>query len=442
MTATAQLEGTSAPEFVPPVPHDLGDTGLPSSLIEQLLLKILYFRGETIGRDLANGIGLRFSLIESMTDFFRRQKLVEVKASLGMGSISSVFALSDTGRKVARDYLDNNQYIGPAPVPLWQYSEAVQAQKLKDGWLTKEMLQRAYRHMVVSDAVFGQLGPALNSGKSCLIYGQPGNGKTHLVEALVNLDSPLIYVPYAIEYQGQIIQLFDPIYHQVAERVAESLSALSGDFAYDGRWVRCKRPFIMTGGELSLEMLDLSYNATAKIYDAPFQLKANNGIYLIDDFGRQKVSPAEVLNRWIIPMERRSDYLTFKTGGKMQAPFETFLVFSTNLTPESLGDEAFMRRIQYKMFLASPPEEEFTTIFRRFCQSKQLPVREATLDRFLETRYRKTGKRLRRCHPRDVVSHALDLISFERLPYELTDEVLDRAFDSTFAASGEVMLQD
>ncbi|MBI1897556.1 MAG: hypothetical protein HYS04_13675, partial [Acidobacteria bacterium] len=261
MTATAQLEGTSAPEFVPPVPHDLGDTGLPSSLIEQLLLKILYFRGETIGRDLANGIGLRFSLIESMTDFFRRQKLVEVKASLGMGSISSVFALSDTGRKVARDYLDNNQYIGPAPVPLWQYSEAVQAQKLKDGWLTKEMLQRAYRHMVVSDAVFGQLGPALNSGKSCLIYGQPGNGKTYLVEALVNLDSPLIYVPYAIEYQGQIIQLFDPIYHQVAERVAESLSALSGDFAYDGRWVRCKRPFIMTGGELSLEMLDLSYNA-------------------------------------------------------------------------------------------------------------------------------------------------------------------------------------
>ncbi len=197
-------------------------------------------------------------------------------------------------------------------------------------------------------------------------------------------------------------------------------------------WAKCKRPFIVSGGELTLDMLDLQYNHTSKIYEAPFQLKANNGIYLIDDFGRQRATPAEVLNRWIVPMERRLDYLSFLTGGKMTAPFDAFLVFSTNLNPADLGDEAFLRRIQYKMLLKSPAENEFIRIFEAFCTARKLPFSRDLIQRFIEKHYRQTGKSFRRCHPRDVLSHALNLVHFEKLPFALTDEILDRAFESCF----------
>ena len=205
----------------------------------------------------------------------------------------------------------------------------------------------------------------------------------------------------------------------------------------DGRWMKCRRPFIVTGGELTLDMLDLNYNATSKVYDAPYQLKANNGIYLIDDFGRQRCTPAEVLNRWIVPMERRVDYLSFISGGKMTVPFEAFLVFSTNLKPHQLGDEAFLRRIQYKMLLRSPQEDEFERIFKGFCASRELECPDGLVDRFIAAHYQPSGKPFRRCHPRDVISHAIDLLHFEGLPYELTDDVLDRAFESCFLQEEE-----
>ena len=206
---------------------------------------------------------------------------------------------------------------------------------------------------------------------------------------------------------------------------------------YDRRWVKCRRPFIVTGGELTLEMLDLRYNSTSKVYEAPFQLKANNGIYLIDDFGRQLASPAEVLNRWIVPMERRVDYLSFMTGGKMTAPFEAFLVFSTNLKPEDLGDEAFLRRIEYKMLLRSPARNEFVQIFERLCAAKHLPYERPLLDSFIEKRYQSCAKAFRRCHPRDLLTHAINMMHFEKLPYELTGEVLDRAYESCFVQDEE-----
>jgi hypothetical protein len=202
--------------------------------------------------------------------------------------------------------------------------------------------------------------------------------------------------------------------------------------SYDRRLVKCKRPFIVTGGELSMEMLDLRFNHTSKVYEAPFQVKANNGIYLIDDFGRQRATPAEVLNRWIVPMERHNDYLSFITGGKLTTPFETFLVFSTNLNPADLGDEAFLRRIQYKMLLRGPTEAEFMRIFETFCSSRKLPFARDVVQRFVEKRFKQTNKVFRRCHPRDILSHALNLINFEKLQYALTDQLLDRAFDSCF----------
>jgi hypothetical protein len=421
--------------YVPAVPQGLEQVGLSETFIEELILKTIYSRNEIIGRDLAGALGLKFSLIERQIEFLKQQRSIQVKGSLGFGSVSAVFGLSDIGRNRLRECLENNQYVGPAPVPIDQYATAVRAQRPKRGWLTREGLRKAYRGINVSEDVLGQIGPAVNSGKSFLVYGQPGNGKTYLAEALGKLDSTPIYVPYAVEYQGNIIKIFDPVYHHRLEDDSDSTLSVTSESPHDGRWVRCRRPFIVTGGELSISMLDLGYNATSKVYDAPFQLKANNGIYLIDDFGRQRSSPAELLNRWIVPMDRRVDYLSFHTGGKVEVPFDAFLVFSTNLQPEQLGDEAFLRRLQYKMFLRSPAEQEFIDIFQGYAASQGLSAPEALISTFLQKHYKAAGKQFRRCHPRDVISHAIDLIDFDGLPFELTETLLDRAFASCFVCA-------
>jgi predicted ATPase with chaperone activity len=417
---------------VPALPNHLRDTGLPEAMVEQLILKTLYFRSETLGRDLARSLGLRFSVIDEMIEFLKRQHLVQVRRSMGMGAISAVYALTEAGRLHAREYLEQNQYAGKAPVPLTQYAEMVKAQRWKDSWLTMERLEMAYRHMVTTPRMLSQLGPAVNAGKSFLVYGQPGNGKTYLAEALNEIDPDPIYMPYAIECQGQIIQLYDPIYHKPIVDEGDEIRAMAFEPDYDTRWFKTRRPFIVSGGELSLEVLDLSYNTISKFYDAPLQLKANNGIYLLDDFGRQKCTPAEILNRWIVPMERHVDYLTFQNGAKMNVPFEAFLIFSTNLNPDQLGDEAFLRRISYKMLMRNPSEEEFLEIFRRFADEQQLDYTEELLQDFLNRHYRGTTRDRRRCHPRDVINHAIDLIRFERRPWELNQEVLHLAFESVF----------
>jgi len=419
------------PAFVPPVPETLEATGLAPSLVQQLILKKMYSKGDMLGRELSEALGLKFSLIEGIIDFFKQQRFIEAKKSLGMGNSTVLFALTDTGRNQARECLEGNQYAGLAPVPLTQYTEVVRKQRRAEGWLTPDALRQAYSKMVMTPRVLAQIGPAVSSGNSFLIYGQPGNGKTFLAEALMNIDDSCVYVPYALDCQGTIVQVFDPLYHQPIQD-AEEQSVFTTGPQYDRRWVKCKRPFIVTGGELALEMLDLNYNATSKIYDAPYQLKANNGIYLIDDFGRQQCTPAEILNRWIVPMERRVDYLKFMSGGKITVPFEAFLIFSTNQNPEQLGDEAFLRRIQYKMLLRSPDAQEYATIFQRFCESKNLRHPEGLIARFIDKHYRQSKRAFRRCHPRDVLSHAIDLIHFEKLAFELTDDLMDRAFDSCF----------
>src|SRR5579863_9059499 len=425
--------------YTPPAPESLEQTGLPESLVEHLILNILYFRGDLYGQDLSTAIGLRFSVIQDIVEQLKLRHILQVKRSLGMGNVGAVFSLTETGRARARESLEANQYAGPAPVPMAQYVEVVRQQRPREGWLTKEALRRAFRGMVLTEHVLSQVGPAVSSANSLLIYGKPGDGKTFLVEQLNNLDTAPIYLPHAIECQGNIVQVYDPIYHQRLDEEEEEISvlAVSEALGHDHRWVKCKRPFIVSGGELSLDMLDLRYNENSKVYEAPFQLKANNGVYLIDDFGRQRATPAEVLNRWIVPMERRVDYLSFLSGGKMTVPFEAFLVFSTNLNPADLGDEAFLRRIQYKMLLRGPSEKEFVRIFQDYCASRRLLCPRALVMRFIEKHYRPTNKVFRRCHPRDVLSHALSLIHFEKLPLELNDQILDRAFESCFLQESE-----
>jgi hypothetical protein len=428
---------TVAP-IAPPEPESLEQTGLSESTVEHLIIKILYYRGDLFGQDLSTAIGLRFSVIQEIVETLKLRHHLQVKKSLGVGSVASQFSLTETGRVRAREHLESNQYAGPAPVPIDQYIEMVRQQRPREGWLTKEALAKAFKGMVLTERILSQIGPAVASASSFLLYGKPGDGKTFLIESLANLETAPIFLPYAIECQGNIVQLYDPIYHQRVDGDDEpSVLAVSIERAYDRRWAKCKRPFIVSGGELTMDMLDLRYNGTSKVYEAPFQLKANNGIYLIDDFGRQRATPAEVLNRWIVPMERRVDYLSFLTGGKMTAPFEAFLVFSTNLNPDSLGDEAFLRRIQYKMLLRGPAENEFVRIFENFCTTRKLPYTRELIARFVDRRYKKTGRVFRRCHPRDVLTHALNLIHFEKLPYMLTDDIMDRAYESCHVQEGQ-----
>ena len=426
---------TTASGILPPVPESIEELGIPPAVLEHLVVKFLYFRGELLGRELARLLGLTFSLIDDLLEALKRQHYVGVKKSLGMGNMSGVFVLTEAGRNLAREYLLNNQYAGPVPVPLYQYTEVVRRQKLRDNWLSPESLVGAFQHLVVEPDVVAQIGPAVNASKSFLIYGKPGNGKTALAESLFRVETEPIFMPYALECQGNIIQLYDPIYHQKIDDEEAQMSALSLDLPFDGRWFKCRRPFIITGGELALEALDLSYNSHSKIYDAPFQLKANNGIYLIDDFGRQKASPAEILNRWIVPMERHVDYLSFQAGGKMTVPFEAFLIFSTNMRPDQLGDEAFLRRIQYKMFLRSPKLPEFKHILERFAASRALECPPGVVDAFIGKHYTTGGQQFRRCHPRDVLLHAIDIINFESLPKILNEDILSRAFNSCFVES-------
>ena len=417
--------------FVPKPPQTLEEAGVSASLVEQLILKNLYFRGEVVGRELARLLGLSFSLIEPVIEFLKHSRLVEVKRSAGFGAVSAIFACSDAGRARAKEYLSHNQFLGPAPVPLRDYSQAVQAQKVSPGWCTIDVLRKAFQSAVVTDEFFTKLGPAVNSFKSLLIYGAPGNGKTFLAEQLHNTDSDPIFIPYVIQAEGQYIKVFDSLYHEKVEE-AEGSAIFHEEEKFDRRWARCRRPFLTTGGELTMGMLDLIYIPGAKIYDAPFQLKANNGMYLIDDFGRQQITPSELLNRWIYPLDRGRDYLMFNTGNKIEVPFECFLIFSSNLNPNDLGDEAFLRRLEYKMYMHNPSVDEYAAIFATQCRKLKIDCSPALLQQVLAKHYDATGRKRRRCHPRDILSVAVDLIRFERLPWQLTLELLDRAFELKF----------
>jgi len=423
--------------FIPPVPRTIAQTGLSASLFEHLIFNVLYSRGAVTGRGLADLLGIGFEVIEPLMSDLKSRHAVEVKSSDGYGVSSSLFALSEMGRKRAREYFDINQYVGPAPVPIELYRKAVASQRLRKGWLTRERLESAYQGAVIEPEVLEQIGPAANAGRSLLLYGMPGNGKTYMAEALLNLLIAEIFIPYAVEFNGAIIKIFDALYHKRSTAGNFREDTIFSERLHDGRWAKCQRPFLASGGELGLEMLELRLNPGTKIYESPFHVKANNGIYLIDDFGRQRVTPTELLNRWIVPMESRIDHLELGSGGKLSMPFEIFLVFSTNLKPADLGDEAFLRRIQYKMLVRNPGPEEFRRLFQLYSARQNLDCPSELLDKFLYERYERDKKPFRRCHPRDIFLHVTDLIEFLRLPHVLTEELLNQAFDSCFAVSEE-----
>ena len=354
LTATT-LDPPTAPGVMPLAPKTLEEAGLSLDLLTQLALKHLHFSGELKGSELAARLGVNFSVVEPALEFLKGQHQVEIAGGAMTGAASYRYRITDAGRTRVALFLQTNQYVGVAPVPYEQYRRYMQdfvASAPRTA--TRERVREALSHLVVSQPVLDQLGPAINSGHSMFVYGPPGNGKTVIAQAIRKLLSGEIAIPHAIEVEGAIIRFFDPVNHEPIDEVEDEREQLDLPLRHDRRWVRCKRPMVMVGGELTLPALELSYNPTTGFYRAPIQAVANGGVLVIDDFGRQQCAPRDLLNRWIVPLESRVDFLTLQSGQKFEIPFGVLVVFATNIKPSELVDEAFLRRIRYKVYAEGP----------------------------------------------------------------------------------------
>lgn len=424
--------------FFPPPITRVDDTGLSPLWLQDLVLKIMYFQGYLTGFKIAEEIALPFTgVIDQILEALKREKLVEVRSSqMGLGEGAYLFAITGAGIARAREALERSQYAGPAPVPISVYNEAIRRQSRGRVQVTNRVMRQVLANLVLPEKAFQRLGPAVNSGTSMFIFGPPGNGKTSLARAIGNLVlSQNMYIPYAIYVDGQVIKVFDSVNHQLAtdeDTPPTGTGALRTGARRDPRWVRIKRPFIVTGGELTLAGLDLVFDDTLKYYEAPFQVKANGGILLIDDFGRQQVRPRDLLNRWIVPLENRIDYLALHTGRKIEIPFDVLVMFSTNLPPKDLVDEAFLRRLRHKIEVGDPSYEDYREIFRRVAATKGVVYSDQGLAYLLQEWYIKRNRKLRASHPRDLCDQIIDIARYVGTEPTMSRELIDRAAESYF----------
>jgi predicted ATPase with chaperone activity len=430
------LVNVASKQSVPPRPQSVQDTGLSPSFLADLALKILYFRGYVSGADIAEEMRLPFTgVVDRLLELLKRDLFCEVKGAGGFGQSAYEYTITAKGIARAREILDRSQYVGPAPVTLSDYIDGIYRQPMLTSSIHPRSMRRAVSHLVVDNEMLEMLGPAVNSGRSIFLYGEPGNGKTAMAESVgrVVLGSEM-YLPYAIEVGGMVIKVFDEVNHQPAPEPEDENgnNHKTGRLRHDRRWIKIKRPVITVGGELTLETLDLVWDDAAKYYEAPFQMKANGGMFLIDDFGRQQVRPRDLLNRWVVPLEKRYDYLTLHTGQKIEVPFEVLIVFSTNLEPRDLVDEAFLRRIRHKIYVGDPSFDNYREIFRRECARQNMAFDDEGLAYLLHDYYIKPGKPLRACHPRDLVDEILDIARYLNVAPTLSKELIDRACRAYF----------
>ena len=419
--------------FRPDEPASIEDTGLNTSQVEDLVTKLLLGVGAHSGRGIAEKLCLPYVVLEEVFLGLRTGQAITTKGSAPLGD--HLYALTDLGREKARLAVKACAYAGPAPVPLVDYVDSVFAQTIRAEKPKWAHLEKAFSDIHVEPQMISNLGPAINAGKGLFIYGPPGNGKTTIAQRITRCFGQHILIPYAIMDEGQIIKLYDSASHEMVDSESDSILKI---VEFDRRWIRIKRPTVVVGGELTMDSLDLKHDLSSNISEASLQLKSNCGCLLIDDFGRQRIDPMELLNRWIIPLESRIDFLKLPSGKKIQVPFEQLIIFSTNLEPHDLADDAFLRRIPYKVEVADPSREEFHVLFEMFSQSVGCEYVADAVDYLIDTHYVAKGRPLRRCQARDLISHILNYCEFQDQPIEMTEENLDRAVELYFTVvSGE-----
>ena len=415
--------------YVPPVPTTIEETGLNRSQIQEMMVRVIYNRSRVTGMELAQELRLFYSVIEPVITLMRNSEWIDIAGQRGYGDTNYEYVLTQRGSQAAEDAMKKTSYSGAAPVPFAQYLESAKAQTIKNMIITRRNIRKAFGDLIITDQVLNEVGPAVNSAASIFLFGYPGNGKTSIAERITKLMGDDIYVPFAIDVDGQVIKLYDSIVHDLIASDTDIGSA-----TYDLRWAKIKRPVVVVGGELTLAMLDLTYNPNGRFYEAPFQMKANGGIFLIDDFGRQQCRPMDLLNRWIVPLEKRYDYLTTVTGNKIEVPFDQLLIFSTNLDPSQVADEAFLRRIKFKIEVRDPDESQWRQIWSLVCKGKKVALDPKGLDYLIEKWYKPEERPFRMCHPRDILDQMMSIAKYNMEQVTFNPDLLDAACATYFVS--------
>jgi hypothetical protein len=426
--------------MAPPPPKRIEDMKLPLVMMRDILLKTMFRKNVDMVGDISKAICLPRAVTQELVDMAREQKLLEATGTLNANSGDEMgYQLTDAGKGRAHDALAQSEYFGAMPVPLDVYREQVKRQSIRNIQITRDQLTGAMGHLILPPDLLDQLGPAVGSGRSILMYGPPGNGKSSISNGIRDAMGDKVYVPHAIEYAGQVITVYDPIVHSAAEADEQDMNSLRRTARFDSRYVKCDRPTVITGGELSLNMLDLVYNPTARTYQAPLQLKSTGGIFIVDDLGRQEEPPQALVNRWIVPLEESKDILALQSGEKFEVPFDTLVIFSTNFHPNEIFDQAALRRIFYKIKIDGPSQENFLKIFALVAKKKGLPLDEKSLIHLLKTKYPTIDNTYANYQPVFLIDQIISICEFEGIPYQMRPDLIDRAWANMFVKDEHIV---